>query len=98
MPINHKRVNMQFVKSGKSSIRNVLLLMLFIWGQSCNGQNKCINKGLLNLVNGHLKMEINPESFSIAALDAKGTRYIISAPAQKEIISDLKQDATHILS
>ncbi len=73
-----------------------LLFIFFIGGQSCNGQNKIDGSGLQYISNNGLKVEVNPETFSIAAITKKGKRYIISNSIKKEIFSELAHDTTKI--
>jgi hypothetical protein len=67
--------------------KGMVLVLLFI-GLDTFGQNINQQK-LLYLVNGTQKMEVNPELFSITAVDEDGMRYPVSAPLQKEALSGL---------
>lgn len=68
--------------------KRMLLVLLFV-GLATYGQNTNQKKELLYLVNGAQKIEVNPELFSIVAVDVDGMRYPVSAPLQKEVLSGL---------
>lgn len=87
MKVNHKVLK----KFRKTGVTGLMLILLFVgwnaFGQSINHEGK-----LLYLLNGAQKMEIDPELFSITAVDAEGKRYQVSAPLQKEKLSGLTHD------
>ncbi|MBB6501962.1 glycoside hydrolase [Pedobacter cryoconitis] len=73
-------------------LKYFLLFILFL----AFSLGKAQNKQLIRLSDGKLKVDVNPETFSLTAIDEKGKIYVISAPGPKLKVSGLKQDATQL--
>ncbi|MGY0041269.1 hypothetical protein [Pedobacter sp. NJ-S-72] len=43
-----------------------------------------------------MKVEVDPYTFAVTAIDEKGSHYVISAPAAKQTVHKLRQDKTHL--
>jgi len=83
---------MRFVEWKRLPSKYFLLFSLFLALSPCQAQHK----QLIRLSIGKMKVDVNPETFSLTAIDEQGRSYVISAPGPQLKISELKQDATQL--
>lgn len=80
---------MRFVKWMRLSISYSLFFVLLITAQVGLAQHK-------ELSNEQMKVSVDPGTFAVTTTDEKGNAYVISAPAVKRGVNNIKQDKTHL--
>ena len=90
---------MRFVERIKLPVKYGLVCVVFMAIQPVLAQQKIITRQsdqLISLSNEKMKVEVDPHTFAVTTIDGKGNHYVVSAPAAKQTVRNLKQDKTSL--